>query len=144
MDHCTRCGFLLSSISEPDMVTKSVWQSPKKMPSCPLKVSTMEKSKRHGQCRMSIIEESYISILGHCTEWNSWGSFLSGQIVKKIFLFIISCFFVFDLTHYARWLPIHIHHFRKPSAIPSEDISHWTVSKTQNHFSAMPIDQVHE
>ncbi len=55
--------------------------------------------------------------------------------------------FAFDHTHYAHWLPVHIHDLENlPQSIVKEfqDHGHWVVSKNTNHLSAMPIDQAHE
>ena len=56
-------------------------------------------------------------------------------------------FFALDHHNYARWLPIHIRDMENlPLSIRSEfeDHGHWVVCKTENRFSAMPIDQAHE
>ncbi len=52
--------------------------------------------------------------------------------------------FAFDHTHYAHWLPVHIHDLEILSqSIVKEfqDRGYWVVTKTTNHLSAMPIDQ---
>lgn len=54
-------------------------------------------------------------------------------------------FFALDHHNYARWLPIHIRDMENlPMSIHSEfeDHGHWVICKTQNRFSAMPIDQM--
>ena len=60
---------------------------------------------------------------------------------------IVPLFFALDHHHYARWLPIHIRDMEAlPISIYNEFREHgrWVISKTQNRFSAMPIDQAHE
>ena len=52
-----------------------------------------------------------------------------------------------DHLNYARWMPVHI---RDMLCLPEstrfefEKQRHWVLSKTNNLFSAIPIDQVHE
>ena len=56
-------------------------------------------------------------------------------------------FFTLDHYHYARWLPVHIRDMEKlPTSIRNEfyENGHWVIQKTENRFSAMPIDQAHE
>ena len=56
-------------------------------------------------------------------------------------------FFALDHVNYARWLPIHIKDMKcLPSSIRDEfeKQCHWVLSKTNNKFSAIPVDQAHE
>ena len=56
-------------------------------------------------------------------------------------------FFALDHVNYSRWLPIHIRDMKSlPHSIKVEfeKQCHWVLSKTNNKFSAIPIDQVHE
>ncbi|KAJ8043846.1 hypothetical protein HOLleu_11123 [Holothuria leucospilota] len=56
-------------------------------------------------------------------------------------------FFALDHQNYARWMPIHIRDMESlPPSIRKEFEEHgnWVVNKTNNRFSAMPIDQAHE
>ena len=56
-------------------------------------------------------------------------------------------FFALDHHNYARWLPVHIRDMENlPLSIHREfkELGHWVISKTQNRFSAMPVDQAHE
>ena len=56
-------------------------------------------------------------------------------------------FFALDHVNYARWLPVHIRDMKcLPSPIKDEfeKQCHWVLSKTNNTFSAIPVDQTHE
>ena len=56
-------------------------------------------------------------------------------------------FFALDHVNYARWLPVHIRDMKcLPGPIKDEfeKQCHWVLSKTNNKFSAIPIDQAHE
>lgn len=60
---------------------------------------------------------------------------------------LVHIFFALDHVNYARWVPIHLRDMRSlPSAIQHEfeQKKHWVLSKTNNRFSAIPIDQAHE
>ena len=74
---------------------------------------------------------------------------------RRIFLYtyvevlekLTPLFFALDHVNFSRWVPVHI---RDMKALPScirdefENQGHWVLSKTNNKFSAMPIDQAHE
>ena len=56
-------------------------------------------------------------------------------------------FFAMDHVNYARWMPVHIRdmlHLPESIRIEFEKQGHWVLSKTNNLFSAIPIDQAHE
>ena len=56
-------------------------------------------------------------------------------------------FFALDHVNYSRWTPVHIRDMKfLPSPIRDEfeKQGHWVLSKTNNKFSAIPIDQAHE
>ena len=56
-------------------------------------------------------------------------------------------FFALDHVNYSRWMPVHI---RDMKSLPEhikyefERQGHWVLSKTNNLFSSIPIDQAHE
>ena len=63
---------------------------------------------------------------------------------------IISWMFALDRTNYARWLPVHI---RDMTELPNKHLhvykeftscGKFTVQKTANAFSSIPLDQAHE
>ncbi|KAK3733417.1 hypothetical protein QZH41_012174, partial [Actinostola sp. cb2023] len=56
-------------------------------------------------------------------------------------------FFALDHVNYARWIPIHIRDMKSlPESIKEQfqEQGHWVLSKTNNKFSAIPLDQAHE
>ena len=56
-------------------------------------------------------------------------------------------FFALDHTNYAKWLPVHIKDMKSlPDSVRAEfeQEGHWVLSKTNNKFSTIPIDQAHE
>ena len=56
-------------------------------------------------------------------------------------------FFALDHINYSRWVPVHIRDVKcLPGSIRDqfENQGHWVLSKTNNKFSAIPIDQAHE
>ena len=56
-------------------------------------------------------------------------------------------FSALDHVNYARWLPVHIRDmkcFPSPIKDEFEKQCHWVLSKTNNRFSAIPVDQAHE
>ena len=56
-------------------------------------------------------------------------------------------FFALDHVNYSRWLPVHIKDMKSlPHSVKDEfeRQCHWVLSKTNNNFSAIPIDQAHE
>jgi len=60
---------------------------------------------------------------------------------------IVPWFFSLDHCHYARWMPVHIRDMKTlPTSIHNKfyESGLWVVCKTENRFSAMPIDQAHE
>ena len=60
---------------------------------------------------------------------------------------LVPLFFALDHVNYARWLPVHIRDMKcLPSHIKDEfeKKCHWVLSKTNNKFSAIPVDQAHE
>ena len=60
---------------------------------------------------------------------------------------LVHLFFALDHTNYVRWGPIHLSDMKSlPSSIKKEfeQEGHWVLSKTNNKFSAIPIDQAHE
>ena len=49
--------------------------------------------------------------------------------------------------NYARWMSVHIHDMKslpEPIKEQFENQCHWVLSKTNNTFSSIPIDQAHE
>ena len=55
--------------------------------------------------------------------------------------------FTLDHTNYARWLLVHIKDMKSlPDSVRAEfeQEGHWVLSKTNNKFSTIPIDQAHE
>ena len=60
---------------------------------------------------------------------------------------LVHLFFALDHVNYARWVPIHLRDMMSlPEAIKTEfeKQQHWVLSKTNNKFSSIPIDQAHE
>lgn len=60
---------------------------------------------------------------------------------------LVHLFFSLDHVNYARWVPIHLRDMKSlPGPIREEfdKDHHWVLSKTNNKFSAIPIDQAHE
>ena len=60
---------------------------------------------------------------------------------------LVPLFFSMDHSNYARWASVHVRDMKSlPEAIRSEFINqqHWVISKSENKFSAIPIDQAHE
>ena len=54
-------------------------------------------------------------------------------------------FFAMDHFNYSRWIPVHLRDMTSLPVKLRDDFSKfWAVSKTNNRFSAIPIDQVHE
>ena len=54
-------------------------------------------------------------------------------------------FFALDHYNYARWIPIHIRDMKSlPITFLANFKQHWVLSKTENRFSSMPLDQSHE
>jgi hypothetical protein len=58
-------------------------------------------------------------------------------------------FFALDRTHYARWLSVHVRDMqglqsKYPGLAKEFRAEKFTVCKTDNPFSAMPLDQAHE
>jgi len=56
-------------------------------------------------------------------------------------------FFALDHVNYAKWLPVHIRGMKcLPSSIRDEfeKQCHWILSKTNNKFSAIPVEQFEE
>ena len=62
---------------------------------------------------------------------------------------LVPWFHALDHTHYARWIPVHL---RDMAALPMKHpgvarefgAGNFTVRKTKNVFSSIPIDQAHE
>ena len=55
--------------------------------------------------------------------------------------------FALDHVNYARWIAVHIRDMKFLSSSirdEFEEQGHWVLSKTNNKFSAIPIDQAHE
>ena len=60
---------------------------------------------------------------------------------------LVHLFFALDHVNYVRWVPIHLRDMMSlPEAIKTEfeKEQHWVLSKTNNKFSSIPIDQAHE
>ena len=54
-------------------------------------------------------------------------------------------FFAMDHFNYSRWIPVHLRDMTSLPVKLRDDFSKfWAVSKTNNRFSAIPMDQVHE
>ena len=55
-------------------------------------------------------------------------------------------FFALDHQNYARWVPIFIRDLELlPASIQSEfENGHWTITRSNRHFSSLPIDHAHE
>ena len=79
--------------------------------------------------------------------------FVRAHREKKFLLYVevleklTPLFFALDHVNYSRWIPVHIRGMKfLPSAIRDqfETQGHWVLSKTNNKFSAIPIDQAHE
>ena len=65
------------------------------------------------------------------------------QVLEKL----APLFFALDHVNYARWIPVHIRDMKSlPDPIKEqfEEQCHWVLSKTNNAFSSIPIDQAHE
>ncbi len=65
------------------------------------------------------------------------------EVLEKL----VPLFFALDHINYSRWLPVHIRDMRTlPEYIKDEfeKRCHWVVSKTNNRFSTIPVDQAHE
>ena len=55
-------------------------------------------------------------------------------------------FFALDHVNYSRWVPVHIRDMKSlPGSIRDQfkNQGHWVLSKTNNKFSTIPIDQAH-
>lgn len=60
---------------------------------------------------------------------------------------LVHLFFSLDHINYARWVPIHLRDMKSlPASVRKEfeQEGNWVLSKTNNKFSAIPIDQAHE
>ena len=60
---------------------------------------------------------------------------------------LVHLFFALDHVNYARWVPIHLRDMKSlPTSVRKEfeQEGHWVLSKTNNKFSAIPIDHAHE
>ena len=62
---------------------------------------------------------------------------------------LIPWFFALDHTHYSRWIAVHLLdmselHLKHPEVYAEFGAGHFTVQKSKNVFSAIPIDQAHE
>ena len=60
---------------------------------------------------------------------------------------LVHIFFALDHVNYARWIPIHIRDMKSlPDSIKDQfkERHHWVLTKTNNKFSAIPLDQAHE
>lgn len=60
---------------------------------------------------------------------------------------LVPLFFALDHNNYARWVPIHIRDMKSlPESVQVEfqEKHHWVMCKTNNSFSAIPLDQAHE
>ena len=65
------------------------------------------------------------------------------QVLEKL----TPLFFALDHVNYARWMPVHIKDMKSlPGPIKDEfeKQGHWVLSKTNNLFSSIPVDQAHE
>ncbi len=65
------------------------------------------------------------------------------EVLEKL----VPLFFALDHINYSRWLPVHIRDMRTlPEYIKDEfeKRCYWVVSKTNNRFSTIPVDQAHE
>lgn len=65
------------------------------------------------------------------------------QVLEKL----TPLFFALDHVNYARWMPVHIKDMKslpQPIKDEFEKRGHWVLSKTNNLFSSIPVDQAHE
>ena len=65
------------------------------------------------------------------------------EVLEKL----VPLFFALDHVNYSRWLPVHIRDMKMlPKSIKEEFANecHWVLSKTNNTFSTIPVDQAHE
>lgn len=78
--------------------------------------------------------------------------FVRAHRTKQFYLYIevlealVHLFFALDHINYARWIPIHLRDMKSLPASIEEKFKegNWVISKTDNKFSAIPIDQAHE
>ena len=62
---------------------------------------------------------------------------------------LVPWFHALDHTHYARWIPVHLRDMialsmKHPGVAREFGAGNFTVRKTKNVFSCIPIDQAHE
>ncbi|KAJ8037688.1 hypothetical protein HOLleu_18574 [Holothuria leucospilota] len=86
--------------------------------------------------------QSSALILGGSAHWEH-----NFRLYVEALKAVTKWFFALDHQNYARWMLIHIRDMESlPPSIRKEFEEHgnWVVNKTNNRFSAMPIDQAHE
>ena len=69
------------------------------------------------------------------------------SLYVKVLEKLAPLFFALDYVNYARWMSVHIHDMKslpEPIKEQFENQCHWVLSKTNNKFSSIPIDQAHE
>ena len=69
------------------------------------------------------------------------------SLYVKVLEKLAPLFFALDHVNYARWMSVHIHDMKslpEPIKEQFENQCHWVLSKTNNTFSSIPIDQAHE
>ena len=97
-----------------------------------------------------------LSVLGNCAGTRDAGTGLRAFTAQASFAMYLAAltelvpwFHALDRTHYARWIPVHL---RDMAALPMKHpgvarefgAGNFTVRKTKNVFSSIPIDQAHE
>ena len=69
------------------------------------------------------------------------------SLYVKVLEKLAPLFFALDHVNYAQWMSVHIHDMKslpEPIKEQFENQCHWVLSKTNNTFSSIPIDQAHE
>ena len=69
------------------------------------------------------------------------------SLYVKVLEKLTPLFFALDHVNYSRWVPVHIRDMKcLPGSIRNQfgNQGYWVLSKTNNKFSAIPIDQVHK
>ena len=68
-------------------------------------------------------------------------TFSFSSLFRKIGTF----FLCLDHINYSRWIPAHIRNMKSlPEKAKPDFAKNWTVTKSRNSFSSLPIDQAHE
>ena len=97
-----------------------------------------------------------LSVLGNCAGTRYAGTDLVRSLLQASFAMYLAAltelvpwFHALDHTHYARWIPVHLRDMaalsmKHPCVAREFGAGNFTVRKTKNVFSSIPIDQAHE